>query len=69
MVDYGGEPEVSDDGVVIYTFKALRKTAVGAGAEDFQYLVLEDRPGVDHVRMLEFLAQAGEQPLDGGGTT
>jgi hypothetical protein len=27
MVDYGGEPEVSDDGVVIYTFKELRKTA------------------------------------------
>jgi hypothetical protein len=27
MVDYGGEPEVSDDGVVVYTFKALRKTA------------------------------------------
>jgi hypothetical protein len=27
MVDYGGEPEVTDDGVVIYTFKALRKTA------------------------------------------
>jgi hypothetical protein len=30
MVDYGGEPEVSDDGVVLYTFKALRKTARGA---------------------------------------
>jgi hypothetical protein len=27
MVDYGGEPEVTDDGVVLYTFKALRKTA------------------------------------------
>ena len=27
MVDYGGEPEVSDDGVVFYTFKELRKTA------------------------------------------
>jgi hypothetical protein len=27
MVDYGGEPEVSDDGVVFYTFKALRKSA------------------------------------------
>jgi hypothetical protein len=27
MVDYGGEPEVSDEGVVVYTFKALRKTA------------------------------------------
>jgi hypothetical protein len=31
MVDYGGEPEVSDDGVVVYTFKAVRKTAGGAG--------------------------------------
>jgi hypothetical protein len=27
MVDYGGEPEVSDDGVVFYTFKEVRKTA------------------------------------------
>jgi hypothetical protein len=27
MVDYGGEPEVSDDGVVYYTFKELRRTA------------------------------------------
>ena len=27
MVDYGGEPEVTDDGVVVYVFKALRKTA------------------------------------------
>jgi hypothetical protein len=33
MVDYGGEPEVTDDGVVIYVFKALRKTAGAAGAE------------------------------------
>jgi len=31
MVDYGGEPEVTDDGVVVYTFKAVRKTAGGAG--------------------------------------
>jgi hypothetical protein len=30
MVDYGGEPEVSDEGVVVYTFKDLRKTAGGA---------------------------------------
>ena len=29
MVDYGGEPEVTEDGVVIYTFKELRKTAGG----------------------------------------
>jgi hypothetical protein len=29
MVDYGGEPEVLDDGVVVYAFKALRKTATG----------------------------------------
>jgi hypothetical protein len=27
MVDYGGEPEVTDDGVVVYTFKAVRRTA------------------------------------------
>jgi len=31
MVDYGGEPEVTDDGVVVYTFKAVRKTAGGIG--------------------------------------
>ena len=30
MVDYGGEPEVSDDGVVFYTFKEVRKTADGS---------------------------------------
>jgi hypothetical protein len=30
MVDYGGEPEVTDDGVVVYVFKALRRTAGGA---------------------------------------
>ena len=29
MVDYGGEPEVTDDGMVLYTFKAVRKTAGG----------------------------------------
>ncbi len=27
MVDYGGEPEVTEEGVVLYTFKAVRKTA------------------------------------------
>ncbi len=26
LVDYGGEPEVTDDGVVLYTFKDIRKT-------------------------------------------
>lgn len=31
MVDYGGEPEVTEDGVVVYTFKAVRKTAGGVG--------------------------------------
>ncbi len=31
MVDYGGEPEVSEDGVVVYVFKDLRKTAGHAG--------------------------------------
>ena len=29
MVDYGGEPEVTDDGVVVYVFKALRRSAGG----------------------------------------
>jgi hypothetical protein len=29
MVDYGGEPEVTDDGVVVYAFKDLRRTAGG----------------------------------------
>jgi len=33
MVDYGGEPEVTDDGVVVYVFKALRLTA-GGGVEE-----------------------------------
>jgi hypothetical protein len=32
MVDYGGEPEVTEDGVVLYTFKAVRKTA-GSSAQ------------------------------------
>jgi hypothetical protein len=31
MVDYGGEPEVTEDGVVVYTFKAVRKTAGDVG--------------------------------------
>jgi hypothetical protein len=30
MVDYGGEPEVTEEGVVVYTFKAVRKTAGGS---------------------------------------
>jgi hypothetical protein len=33
MVDYGGEPEVTDDGVVVYVFKALRRTAVDRRTE------------------------------------
>jgi hypothetical protein len=32
MVDYGGEPEVTDDGVVLYVFKGLRRTAGAPGA-------------------------------------
>jgi hypothetical protein len=32
MIDYGGEPEVTEEGVVVYTFKGLRKTA-GGGAD------------------------------------
>jgi hypothetical protein len=31
MIDYGGDPEVTDDGVIVYAFKELRKTAGGAG--------------------------------------
>jgi hypothetical protein len=27
LVNYGGEPEVTDDGVVVYAFKEIRKTA------------------------------------------
>jgi hypothetical protein len=34
MVDYGGEPEVTDDGVVVYAFKSLRLTAGGGGSTD-----------------------------------
>jgi hypothetical protein len=30
LVDYGGEPEVTEDGVVLYVFKDLRKTAGAA---------------------------------------
>ena len=30
LADYGGEPEVTDDGVVIYIFKELRKTTQSA---------------------------------------
>ena len=30
LADYGGEPEVTDDGVVIYVFKELRKTTQSA---------------------------------------
>ena len=32
MVDYGGEPEVTEEGVVLYTFKAVRRTAGAGGA-------------------------------------
>jgi hypothetical protein len=31
LVNYGGEPEVTDDGVVVYVFKDMRKTAVQSG--------------------------------------
>jgi hypothetical protein len=34
MVDHGGEPEVTDDGVVVYTFKALRRTAGRPGEDE-----------------------------------
>jgi hypothetical protein len=34
LVDYGGEPEVTEDGVVVYAFRDLRKTAAeGEGAD------------------------------------
>ena len=33
LADYGGEPEVTDDGVVIYVFRDLRKTASSSQLE------------------------------------
>ena len=33
LIDYGGEPEVSDDGVVLFVFKDIRKTARERGAD------------------------------------
>jgi hypothetical protein len=33
LIDYGGEPEVSDDGVVLFVFKDVRKTAQDLGAD------------------------------------
>jgi hypothetical protein len=33
LIDYGGEPEVSDDGVVLFVFKDIRKTAQDRGAD------------------------------------
>lgn len=34
LIDYGGEPEVTDDGVVLYVFKDIRKTAQERSALD-----------------------------------
>jgi hypothetical protein len=36
LVDYGGEPEVTDDGVVIYVFKELRKTGIATGDRNLE---------------------------------
>jgi len=33
LIDYGGEPEVSDDGVVMFVFRDIRKTAQELGAD------------------------------------
>lgn len=33
LVNYGGEPEVTDDGVVVYAFKEIRKTATPGQSE------------------------------------
>ena len=33
MAHYGGEPEVTDDGVIVYTFKELRKTTEGGSGD------------------------------------
>jgi hypothetical protein len=33
LVNYGGEPEVTDDGVVVYAFKDIRKTALPGQSE------------------------------------
>jgi hypothetical protein len=50
MADYGGEPEVTEDGVVVYVFKDIRKTAQNAGAEGREPLRawqrLESRPSI-----------------------
>ena len=34
LVNYGGEPEVTDDGVVVYVFKDIRKTAGQGGQSE-----------------------------------
>jgi hypothetical protein len=34
LIDYGGEPEVTDDGVVLYVFKDIRKTVQESGATE-----------------------------------
>jgi hypothetical protein len=36
LIDYGGEPEVTDDGVVLYVFKEIRKTVQERNAADVQ---------------------------------
>lgn len=48
LIDYGGEPEVTDDGVVLYVFKDIRKTAQESDALDVRprraWERLETRP-------------------------
>jgi hypothetical protein len=48
LIDYGGEPEVTDDGVVLYVFKEIRKTAqdrdVGVHRPRLAWERMETRP-------------------------
>jgi hypothetical protein len=55
MVDYGGEPEVTDDGVVVYVFKALRRTAGEASEPD-------DAPGWAPERLEPTPPLTGNEP-------
>ncbi|HEY3359057.1 MAG TPA: hypothetical protein VGQ83_37750 [Polyangia bacterium] len=47
MCEYGGEPEVTDDGVVVYVFRDMRKTAAATtGAWTYAWERLEPRPAL-----------------------
>ncbi|MGC9984962.1 MAG: hypothetical protein ABSF35_15195 [Polyangia bacterium] len=55
LVNYGGEPEVTDDGVVVYAFKDIRKTA-------------EEIPGPDLVVHRAWERLESRPPLTGNRT-